>query len=98
MSGTATLLAAFGLSGGESIRIYDVKPASNNENVTISDVESVKVIGAVVTNAIATTATALIMASENASTANQVDYKLYSAAATFSVAYLPFRLILKVVS
>ena len=101
MSATATLVLKAGLSGGESLRIYDVSPGAGDTtgSVTIDDVAEVYVLGIVnLIEAPAAGAQNVVQAKENSSTKNQVDYALWNSGNAAATSLKDFRLLLKTVS
>jgi hypothetical protein len=92
-----TLKKSIGLSGGESIQIYDVDPDAATGNITIADATEVSVLGVVpLIEDSAATAQVAVQAKENSSTKNQVDFKLWQAVNTAAAAFKDFRVALKI--
>jgi len=98
MAYSKTLVASIGLSGGESLRIYDVSPDAATGSITITDATEVKVVGIVdLIEDSASGAQVVVQAKENSSTTNQIDFKLWSAANTAATALKDFRVTVKTI-
>jgi hypothetical protein len=95
MSYSATLVKKIGTSGGDSIRVYDVTTDGATGNITIADVDKVKVLGVVdLVEDPAANAQVAVQAIEDGSTANQVNIKLWQATNSAAGAYKKCRLTL----
>lgn len=97
MAYKATVLERIGLSGGESLVVYDVSPDGATGDFTVAGATSVKVIGVVpLIEDPAANAQVAVQAKEDATTANQVNCKLWQATNSAAAAFKDFRVTVKV--
>lgn len=92
-------VASIGQSGGESIRVYNVKPDAATGNITIDDATEVVVLAVIPQIETAgANSQVYVEALEDVTTTNQINFKLWqatnSAAATN---FNDFRILVKVV-
>jgi len=95
MAYSKTIVKRVGLSTGQELVIVDVSPDAASGSITMSDYDTVKVLGVVpLIEDPDDNAQVAVEAKENASTENQVDKKLWKATNTAAGAYNDFRLTL----
>lgn len=87
----------FGLSGGHSLRVYNVSPDGATGDITVSDVDEVYVIGVVPLSqdSVGSNSQVAVQALQDSSTKNKVNIKLWKAThSAASGGYTDFLLIL----
>ena len=95
MAYSKTVVKRVGLSTGQELVIVDVSPDDATGNITMTEYDTVKVLGVVpLIEDDASGAQICVQAKENSSTENQVDIKLWKADNTAATVFKDFRLTL----